>query len=190
MQNLKSVKRKLKSQASEAISEVVNDRGFEFKFGRRRCHFAHHDGAEYFSAPSARVETELPKLLDHIHTLIQQIASLDVDPLEFTDLFQNILAAKPRPLRRCAAFVLWSLRSEQLLVVWCILWTRFMETRILWAVRSVNGIIRLPIRQMPFKKTNRSPFRNRWDGEIAWINGSTMSSAALCLISAMKNQRI
>ena len=99
MQNLKSVKKKLKSQASEAISEVVNDRGFEFKFGRRRCHFAHHDGAEYFSAPNARVETELPKLLGHIHALMRQIESLDVDPLEVNRFISKYFSCEAKTIK-------------------------------------------------------------------------------------------
>lgn len=99
MQNLKSVKRKLKSQASEAISEVVNDRGFDFQFGRRRCHFAHHDGAEYFSAPNARVETEIPKLLDHIHAFITQIETLDVDPLEVNRFISKYFCCEVRTIK-------------------------------------------------------------------------------------------
>jgi hypothetical protein len=99
MQNLKSVKRKLKSQASKAISAVVNDRGFEFRFGRRRCQFAHHDGAEYFSAPNARVETELPKLLDHIHTFIRQIESLDVDPLEVNRFISKYFSCEAKTIK-------------------------------------------------------------------------------------------
>jgi len=99
MKGLKSVKRRIKSRASEVVDEILNDRVFDFKFGRRKCHFAHYDGAEYFSVPNAKVETELPKLLDHIHSFMKQIESLQVDSLELNRFVSKYFGCEAKTIK-------------------------------------------------------------------------------------------
>jgi hypothetical protein len=99
MKGLKSVKRRIKSQVSEVVDEILKRRVFDFKFGQRKCHFAHYDGAEYFSVPNAKVETELPKLLDHIHNFMQQIESLHVDSLELNRFVAKYFCCEAKTIK-------------------------------------------------------------------------------------------